>query len=77
MHLAAEVIATKGIKGEAAAIAINQRIGHEVRETMRKEGATLPENLPVEPPISEVRKRLAKGGRSAVGKKPSDPSIGS
>jgi hypothetical protein len=26
---------------------------------MRKEGATLPENLPIEPPISEVKKRLA------------------
>jgi len=77
MNLAAEVIATKGIKGEAAAIALNQRIGHEVRETMRKEGATLPENLPVEPPISEVRKRLAKVSKAAVEKKSSDPSIGS
>lgn len=77
MNLAAEVIATKGIKGEPEAIALNQRIGHEVRETMRKEGATLPENLPVEPPISEVRKRLAKVSKAAVEKKSSDPSTGS
>jgi hypothetical protein len=40
----------------------NERVGKEVRETMRKEGATLPEDLPVEPPIAVVRKRLAKDG---------------
>jgi DNA-damage-inducible protein D len=66
MLLAADVIATKGIRGEAAAVVVNERVGKEVRETMRKEGATLPENLPVEPPIAVVRKRLAKDAPSAI-----------
>jgi DNA-damage-inducible protein D len=60
MLMAADIIATKGIRGESAATAVNQRVGAEVRTTMLKEGATLPENLPVEPPIAVVRKRLAK-----------------
>jgi DNA-damage-inducible protein D len=66
MNLAAEVIATKGIKGEGAAISLNQRIGDQVRQTMKREGAPLPENLPVEPPISEVRKRLAHEAKTAL-----------
>ncbi len=66
MLLAADVIATKGIKGEAAAVVVNERVGKEVRETMRKEGATLPENLPVEPPIAVVRKRLAQDTPPAI-----------
>jgi DNA-damage-inducible protein D len=75
MLLAAEVIATKGIRGEGAAIAINERVGKEVRETMRREGATLPEKLPIEPPIAEVRKRLAKSATPAIeGPKADGPS---
>jgi DNA-damage-inducible protein D len=66
MLLAAEVITTKGIKGEAAAVVVNERVGKEVRETMRKEGATLPENLAVEPPIAVVRKRLAKDAAPSI-----------
>ena len=66
MNLAAEVISTKNIRGEAAAIAVNQRIGAEVRETMRKEGAPLPESLPIEPPISEARKRLGKESKATL-----------
>lgn len=64
--LAAEVISTKGIKGEAAAVVVNERVGSEVRATMKKEGAMLPESLPIEPPISEVRKRLAKDAAAAI-----------
>lgn len=59
MNLAAEVIKTRGIQGEAAAIAVNLKVGEQVRNTMKKEGSTLPEKLPVEPPISQVRKRIA------------------
>ena len=66
MLLAADVITTKGIKGEAAAVVVNERVGKEVRETMRKEGATLPETLPVEPPIAVVRKRLAQDAPTAI-----------
>jgi DNA-damage-inducible protein D len=72
MLLAAEVIATKEIKGEAAAVAVNERVGKEVRATMAKEGATLPENLPVEPPIAEVRKRLAKEGAATLIARPNE-----
>jgi DNA-damage-inducible protein D len=66
MLLAAEVITTKGVRGEAAAITINERVGKEVRATMAKEGATLPDSLPIEPPIAEVRKRLAKGDKPQI-----------
>jgi DNA-damage-inducible protein D len=75
MLLAAEVISTKGIQGEAAATSINERVGRQVRETMKKEGATLPESLPIEPPIAEVRKRLAKDSPAAIeGPKTNEPS---
>jgi DNA-damage-inducible protein D len=66
MLMAADIIATQGIKGEGAATALNERVGRKVRETMRKEGATLPENLPIEPPISEVRKRLEGDAPRAI-----------
>ena|SRR5436853_3969306 len=66
MNLAAEVIANQGISGEIAAVSINERVSREVRATMKKEGATLPESLPIEPPISEVRKRLAKDAPAAI-----------
>jgi DNA-damage-inducible protein D len=59
MNLVAEVIKTQGIRSETAAISLNQKIGQEVRQTMKREGVTLPEDLPIEPPISEVKKRLA------------------
>jgi hypothetical protein len=49
-------------------------IGAEVRQTMQKEGATLPENLPIEPPIAEVRKRLAAETPAAIAATPIDPA---
>ena len=33
---------------------------------MREKGGTLPEDLPLEPPIAEVKKRLAKGAKNAI-----------
>ena len=66
MLLAAEVISTKGIKGESAAVAVNERVGKEVRATMTNEAASTPENLPTEPPIAEVRKRIAKDTLPAI-----------
>jgi hypothetical protein len=41
---------------------------------MKKEGATLPESLPIEPPISEVRKRFAKDATPAIEPPRSDGS---
>jgi DNA-damage-inducible protein D len=58
MNLAADVLAKEGIKSEAVAIAKNRAVAEDVRQTMIKNKATLPENLPLEGPIKEVRKRL-------------------
>jgi DNA-damage-inducible protein D len=66
MELAADVIAKTSVKGEAAAIAINKQVAQDVRHTMKVRGATMPENLPIEPPISEVKKRLKKQTKEAI-----------
>jgi len=66
MELAADVITKTGLKGEAAAIAMNQRVAEDVRQTMRVRGATMPENLPIEPPIAEVKKRLKKRAATMI-----------
>jgi DNA-damage-inducible protein D len=66
MELAAEVITKTGVRGEAAAIAMNKHVAKDVRQTMKARGATMPEDLPVEPPISEVKKRLKKQTRAAI-----------
>jgi DNA-damage-inducible protein D len=66
MELAADVITKTGVKGEAAAIAMNKHVAKDVRQTMRTRGATMPEDLHIEPPISEVKKRLKKQTRAAI-----------
>ncbi len=66
MELAADVITKTGVKGEAAAIAMNKQVAQDVRQTMRARGATMPENLPIEPPIAEVKKRLKKQTAAAI-----------
>jgi DNA-damage-inducible protein D len=66
MNLAAEVIVKKEIRGEGEAIAVNQSIGEDVRKTMKDRRATLPESLPIEPPIAEVKKRLANEVKPAL-----------
>jgi len=38
-------------------------------------GGTMPENLPVEPPIKEVEKRLAAATRQIEVKPNSEPSV--
>jgi DNA-damage-inducible protein D len=58
MELADDVIKRERVKGERAAIQKHESIGREVRETMRRSKGTLPEELPVEPHIKEIRKRL-------------------
>jgi DNA-damage-inducible protein D len=58
MNLAADVIAKERVRGEQPAIRRNKEIASQVRQTIRASGATLPENLPLEPPIKEVEKRL-------------------
>lgn len=68
MNLAAEVIKNRKIRGENAAISVNQQVGEQVRNTMKKEGSALPEKLPIEPPIAQVRKRIAQEARPSLDK---------
>lgn len=58
MNLAADVIKNEGICGEQSAIQKNREIAAEVREVLIRKGATLPENLPLEEPIKDVKKRI-------------------
>jgi DNA-damage-inducible protein D len=61
MNLAADVIDREKVRGEQAAIRKNRAVGAEVREAIRKSGATMPEALPLAAePIAAVRKRLGK-----------------
>lgn len=57
MNLAADVIEKESVRGETHAITRNREVALEVREAMKRQGATLPEDLPLEEPIKEVRKR--------------------
>ena len=68
MNLAADVI-SKSSKGEQAAIKTNLEVAHRVRRTVERSGGTLPEHLPLEPPIKEVKKRIANQKKQL-----SDPS---
>jgi DNA-damage-inducible protein D len=70
MNLAADVIDKSKIKGEQAAIKTNLEVAQRVRKTVEKSGGTLPEHLPLEPPIKEIKKRVAKQKKLTA----SDPS---
>lgn len=59
MNLAADVIGKSTTKGEQAAIQTNLEVAKRVRRTVEKSGGTLPEHLQLEPPIKEVKKRVA------------------
>jgi DNA-damage-inducible protein D len=59
MNLAADVLTRERISGEALAIAKNKELAQRVRKTMKESGATMPENLVLEAPIKEIKKRLA------------------
>ncbi len=54
------------VNGEAAAIGIHKQVGQDVRDTIKKIGGTMPEDLPPECPIKQLeqeskkRKRLQK-----------------
>jgi DNA-damage-inducible protein D len=70
MNLAADVIKNDNVRGEQRAISTNLAVARHVRKTMRDSGATMPENLPLEPPIKEVRRRIEQQAKLP----PSDPS---
>lgn len=69
MNLAADVIAKEGIKTEERAIQRNRGVGDQVRDTIKRSGGTMPEDLPLEEPIQTVKKRV----RSHKKLGPSDP----
>jgi len=48
---------------EPAAIRAHESVASEVRSAIERIGGTMPENLPVEPPIKEVQKRLTAAGK--------------
>ncbi len=59
MNLAADVIDREGIRGEQAAIRKNKELATDVRQLMKRRGATMPEDLvALVEPIVEVKKRV-------------------
>jgi DNA-damage-inducible protein D len=59
MNLAADVIGKSNSKSESAAIQTNLQVAKKVRDTVLNSGGTKPENLSLEPPIKEIKKKLA------------------
>lgn len=51
---AEQKIVRENVKGEARAIATHKNIGEEVRQTIKKIGGTMPEDLPPEPSIKAL-----------------------
>lgn len=58
MNMAADVIKKEGVTGEYKVIEKNRELAKDVRAVMQKQGVTLPENLQLEEPIKEVKKRV-------------------
>ena len=46
----------QGIKGEEAATQTHYNVGEEVRNTIKKIGGIMPENLPSAPSIKQLKK---------------------
>ena len=59
MNLAADVISREGIHYESRAIQRNREVADRVRRVIEESDGTLPEDLPIEAPIKEVRRRLS------------------
>ena len=57
---AAEILQRKNIRGQNAANDTHEKVGTEVRQTIQRLGNTMPENLPTEPNIKVIARRLAK-----------------
>lgn len=53
-----EKLKREGIKSQRDAIETHETVGIEVRKAIEKIGGTLPENIPPDEPISNVKKRL-------------------
>ena len=64
INLAAEVIRKENVRGEQLAIRRNKEVALHVRDTIKLSGGTMPEKLPLEPPIKEVERRLRGKGKA-------------
>jgi DNA-damage-inducible protein D len=60
MNLAAAVISDEKIKGEQKAINKNREVATNVRKAMADSGKMMPEKLPLERPIKELKKKVAE-----------------
>ena len=58
MNLAADVIKRENIRNEQEAIGKNREVGSRVRKVMRDANVPMPEDLPLEPLIKEIAKRV-------------------
>lgn len=67
MELTDDVLRRDHISGERQAIVKHEQVGREVRDTMRRSKGTLPEKLPVEGHIKEVRKRVEATAKKQLG----------
>jgi DNA-damage-inducible protein D len=56
------VLSNRGIYNEQTANVIHRQVGENVREAIRKNNEIMPEDLPVEPHIKVVKKRLKSSG---------------
>lgn len=54
-----EKLKRESISGEQRAIDTHRTVGKVVRDAIREIGGTLPEDIPPEPPIQEIQRRLA------------------
>ena len=58
MNMAADVIQKDNVTGEYNVIKKNRELASDVRAVMKRNGATMPESLPLEEPIKDVKKRV-------------------
>lgn len=69
MNVAADVLQKENIITEKKAITTNKDVAKKVRKAIEESGATLPENLPLERPIREVKK-IVKSSSKKLPTKP-------
>lgn len=66
----------EGVHTEEGAVTAHGTVGREIRAAVKRMGNAMPENIPAEPPIKEIEKRLSHSRRKPPEKLdgPSDPS---
>jgi DNA-damage-inducible protein D len=66
MNMAANVIQKEAVRGADRVIQKNRAIAADVRKLMKENGSTMPEDLPVEEPIKDVRRRVGLEKKKAL-----------